>query len=65
MGYIVAVFYQIDFIQEKVAALGALNPFMYIILSVGVQVLVEAVTGLLIGGGVAKGVDSAIGRSSH
>ncbi len=65
MGYIVAVFYQIDFIQGKVAALGALNPFMYIILSVGVQGLVEAVTGLLIGGGVAKGVDSAIGRSSH
>lgn len=65
MGYIVAVFYQIDFIQEKAAALGALNPFMYVILSVGVQGLVEAVTGLVIGGGVAKGVDSAINRSAR
>lgn len=65
MGYIVAVFYQIDFIQEKVAALGALNPFMYVILSVGIQGLVEAVTGLIIGGGVAKGVDAAINRSSR
>lgn len=60
MGYIVAVFYQIDFIQEKVAALGALNPFMYVILSVGMQGLVEAITGLIIGGGVAKGVDAAM-----
>lgn len=65
MGYIVVVFYQIDFIQEKVAALGALNPFMYVILSVGIQGLVEAVTGLIIGGGVAKGVDAAINRSGR
>lgn len=65
MGYIVLVFYQIDFIQSKVAELGALNPFMYVILSVGIQGLVEAITGLVIGGGVAKGVDAALNRSAR
>lgn len=65
MGYIIVVFYQIDFIQEKVVALGAANPFMYVILSVGVQGLVEAVTGLVIAGGVAKGVDAAINRTGR
>lgn len=65
MGYIVLVFYRIDFIQGKAAELGALNPFMYVILSVGMQGLVEAITGLLIGGGVAKGVDAALNRSAR
>lgn len=62
MGYIVAVFYQTDFIQERVAALGAANPLMFIVLLVGVQGLVEAVTGAVIGGGVAKAVAKALKR---
>ena len=62
MGYIVAVFYRSDFIQEKVAALKATNPFMFVILMVGIKGLVEAVTGAVIGGGVGKGVAHALKR---
>lgn len=62
MGYIVLFFYQSDFVQEKAAALGAANPFMFVILMVGVQGLVEAVTGAIIGGGVGKAVAHALKR---
>lgn len=62
MGYIVAVFYQTDFIQERVAALGAANPFLFVVLLVGVQGLVEAGTGAVVGGGVAKAVAKALKR---
>ncbi len=62
MGYIVAVFYRTDFIQEKVAALNAPNPFLFVVLMVGVQGLIEAVTGAVIGGGVGKGVAHALKR---
>ena len=62
MGYIVLFFYQSDFVQEKVVALGAANPFMFVILMVGVQGLVEAVTGAVVGGGVGKAVAHALKR---
>ena len=62
MGYIVLVFYQTEFIQSRVEMLGATNPFMFIVLLVGVQGLVEALTGAVIGGGVAKAVAKALGR---
>lgn len=61
MGYIVLVFYNTPYIQEKAAALGAINPLMFVVLMVGVQGLLEAAAGLVIGGGVAKGVSSALG----
>ena len=60
MGYIVLVFYRTDFIQERVATLGAANPLMFVVLSVGVQGVVEALTGMIIGGVVAKGVARAL-----
>ncbi len=62
MGYIVLVFYRTDFVQERVAALGASGPLMFVVLSVGVQGLVEAVTGAIVGGGVGKGVAHALKR---
>ena len=62
MGYIVLVFYKTDYIQDRVAMLGATNPFMFIVLLVGIQGLVEALTGAVIGGGVAKAVAKALGR---
>jgi uncharacterized membrane protein len=62
MGYIVLVFYQCDYIQNLVAALGAANPLMFIVLAVGVQGLVEALVGLVIGGAVTKGVAVALKR---
>jgi uncharacterized membrane protein len=62
MGYIVLVFYNTEYIQERVASLGATNPIMFIVLLVGVQGLIEALTGAIIGGGVAKAVAKALGR---
>lgn len=60
MGYIVLVFYQTDYVQERLAALGASGPLMFVVLSVGVQGLVEALTGLVIGGIVTKAVARAL-----
>ena len=60
MGYIVLVFYQTDYVQERLVALGASGPLMFVILSVGVQGLVEALTGLIIGGIVTKAVAHAL-----
>ncbi len=60
MGYIVLVFYQTGYVQERLAALGASGPLMFVVLSVGVQGLVEALTGLVIGGIVTKAVARAL-----
>lgn len=62
MGYIVLFFYGSDYIQGKVADLGAANPFMFVVLTVGIQGLVEAVTGAIVGGGVGKAVAHALKR---
>ena len=64
MGYIVLVFYQTDFVQQLVASNGAANPFMFVVILVGVQGLVEWFTGCVIGGGVAKGVAHALRRDT-
>ena len=63
MGYIVVFFYQTEFVQNLVTSLGARNPFMFVVLLVGVQGILEAVAGLVIGGGVAKAVARAIKRN--
>lgn len=63
MGYIVLFFYGSDYIQERAAVLGAVNPFMFVVLSVGIQGLVEAITGAVVGGGVAKAVGHALKRA--
>ena len=62
MGYIVLVFYQTDFIQNLVAIKGAVNPLMFIILVVGIQGLVEWITGCIVAGAVTKGVAHALKR---
>ena len=62
MGFIVLVFYRTSFVQNLVSKLGASGPIMFIILVVGVQGLVEAATGLVIGGAIAKGVAHALKR---
>ena len=43
MGSMVAFFYNMDFVQAQVAKLGAANPLMFVILSVGLQGALEAV----------------------
>ena len=62
MGYIVLVFYQTEYVQKTAAKLGAVNPLMFVILLVGLQGLVEWLTGCVIGGGVAKAVARALKR---
>ena len=55
MGYIVLAFYGCDYIQNIVAAKGAANPFMFVVLLVGVQGVMEfLVSGIL--GGIVPGV---------
>ena len=60
MGFLVLAFYNTDYIQQMAAGKGATNPLNFIILVVGVQGLIEAATGLVIGGTVAKGVARAL-----
>ena len=62
MGFIVLVFYRTSFVQNLVTKLGASGPIMFIILLVGIQGVVEAATGLVIGGAIAKGVAHALKR---
>ena len=62
MGYIVLFFYQTDFVQKTAAKIGAVNPLMFVVLLVGVQGLVEWLTGCVVGGGVAKAVAHALKR---
>lgn len=62
MGFIVLFFYQTEFVQNLAAKKGAVNPLMFVVLVVGVQGLIEWATGLVIGGGVAKGVAIALKR---
>ena len=49
-------------LQGYVEKLGASGPLMFVVLFVGVQGLVEAATGCVIGGSVAKGVAHALKR---
>lgn len=60
MGYIVLFFYQTDYIQNLVSAKGAANPFMFVILLVGVQGLIEMIVCTITGGSAAKGVAVAL-----
>ena len=61
MGYIVLVFYHTEFIQSKVADLGAVNPLMFVVLLVGVQGLVEAIVCCAAGGVITRAVSSFLG----
>ncbi len=64
MGYIVLVFYKTEFVQNLVTKVGAVNPLMFIILVVGIQGLIEWLTGLVAGGTVAKAVAHALKRDN-
>lgn len=57
MGYIILVFYNSDYIQNLVSLNKASNPFMFVILLVGVQGLIEAVVCAAVGGAAARGVE--------
>lgn len=62
MGTLCLCFYQTDYIQGIVTALGADNVFIFVLLFVGVQGLVEAALCATIGTVVSKGVRYALHR---
>lgn len=64
MGYIVAVFYQTEYVQTLCQRLGATGPLAFVALAVGAQGLVEAATGLMLGGAIAKGVAHGLKRDA-
>ena len=63
MGYIVLIFYRTDYIQSRLVDLNVNGPLMFVIASVGIQGLVEAVVGTVVAGGVTKAVAKALGKS--
>ncbi|MBQ7076712.1 MAG: ECF transporter S component [Lachnospiraceae bacterium] len=50
-------FYNTDYIQELASGKGAANPIMFVIILVGIQGVVEAIAGLIIGGSVSLVLD--------
>ena len=65
MGYIVLAFYQTEYIQGLVAAKGAANPLMFVVLLVGFQGVVEAIVCSVAGTAVASGVKKALGSAAR
>lgn len=57
-------FYHTEYIQGFASALGAGNVFLFVVLFVGVQGLVEAALCTVVGAGVGKGVRHALHRAN-
>lgn len=62
MGSLVIFFYNSDYIQNMAAKLGTVNPMSFVITLVGVQGLIEAATGCILGGTVGFLVAKALHR---
>lgn len=56
MGSLVVCFYPTEYIQSFVSLLGAANPFMFIVLFVGVQGVIEALVGFVVSAAISKAV---------
>ena len=73
MGYIVLAFYNCDYVQSLVANKGASNPFMFVVLLVGVQGVAEFLVSGILGGVCCKklppeppgGVFACVGSGSN
>lgn len=50
-------FYNTDYIQKLASGKGAANPIMFVIILVGIQGVVEAIAGLIIGGSISLVLD--------
>ena len=57
MGYIVLAFYGCDYVQKLGSVKGAANPFLFVVLLVGVQGVAEFLVSGILGGIVARAVD--------
>ena len=62
MGTLVLCFYNTEFIQGFVTTLGAVNPFMFIVLFVGINGLVELIAGFVVALPASLGVTAAVKR---
>ena len=62
MGGLVLFFYRTEFIQSYVTALGAANPFVFVLLFVGVQGAVEAAAGFVVSGVLSRAVYPVLHR---
>lgn len=61
MGYICLVFWNTDYVQGLASGLNAVNPLMFVVLLVGVQGLIEAVTCGVLGTVICKALHAAFG----
>lgn len=59
MGWIVLAFYGCDYVQNLVSVKGAANPFMFVVLLVGVQGVAEFLVSGILGGIVARAWQSS------
>lgn len=64
MGSLVLFFYNTDYIQGFVTALGATNPFMFVLLFVGVQGLIEAAVGFVVSGLLSRALYKPLTRQA-
>lgn len=63
MGFLVALFYNIDYVQQLAAAMGAANPLMFVVGMVGIQGLIEAVLGCVVSAAVTVPVRKVLKQS--
>ncbi len=63
MGYIVLAFYGTDYVQGMAADKGASNPFMFVVLLVGLQGLIEMIVCTVTAGATAKAVSVALKKN--
>lgn len=58
MSALVLFFYKTPQIQQFSTELGSTNVFAFVILFVGFNIVAEAILGLIVGGGIAKAIDT-------
>ena len=62
MTSLVVVFYNTEYIQGFVSALGVSNPFTFVVAFVGVQGLIEAVVCFVLAGAISRTLGAALHR---
>lgn len=62
MTTLVLCFYNTDFIQGFVTQMGAINPFMFVVLFVGINGVVELIAGFILAAPASRAVTAALKR---
>ena len=63
MSTLVLCFYNTEFIQGFVSQMGAVNPFMFVVLFVGVNGIVEMIAGFILAAPASRAVTAALKRT--